>query len=129
MVSEQYDFATTEDAELLNDRKNSAELIYQIFTTSKFNDGRFVIADSSIIKIPKEHTKEVFDYVKDELSLRKTLNPIEMIIAINEFFDFNYDYVYKKVLSPKMKQELLEDYCKNEGMQSRIDEGSSIKLF
>jgi hypothetical protein len=81
------------------------------------------------MKIPKDSISEVFNYVKDELLNIKKLNPIELIISINEFFDFNYDYVYRKVLTPKMKQELLEDYYKNEGVKKQVNEGSSIKLF
>ena len=81
------------------------------------------------MKIPKDSIGEVFNYVKDELLSIKKLNPIELIISINEFFDFNYDYVYRKVLTPKMKQELLEDYYKNEGVKKQVNEGSSIKLF
>ena len=81
------------------------------------------------MKIPKDSINEVFNYVKDELLSIKKLNPIELIISINEFFDFNYDYVYRKVLTPKMKQELLEDYYKNEGVKKHVNEGSSIKLF
>ena len=50
----------TDDIELLNDRKNSAELIYEIFASSEYNDGRFLIKDTSIIKIPKENIEEVF---------------------------------------------------------------------
>lgn len=126
---DQYDYAMTDDIELLNDRKNSAELIYEIFVSSQYNDGRFLIKDTSVIKIPKENIEEVFNYTKTELDKVKKLNPIELIIAINEFFDFNYDYVYKKVLTPKMKQELLDDYYKNEGMQTRLTQGASIKLF
>ena len=52
-----------------------------------------------------------------------------MIIAINEYFDFNYEFVYKKVLSSKDKQILLEDYYTSEDMKSMIDENASIKLF
>lgn len=140
MVADQYDYAVTDNPELLNDRKNSAELIHKIFTESIYNDGRFEVkqrediysvegVNNSLIKIPKENIAEVFNYVKTELLKQKNLNPIELIIAINEFFDFNYDYVYKKVLTPKMKQEILEDYYKNEGMHERMQEGSSIKLF
>lgn len=81
------------------------------------------------MKIPKDSISEVFNYVKDELLKVKKLNPIELIISINEFFDLNYDYVYRKVLTPKMKQELLEDYYKNEGVKKQVNESSSIKLF
>ena len=52
---DQYDYAMTDDIELLNDRKNSAELIYEIFVSSQYNDGRFLIKDTSVIKIPKEN--------------------------------------------------------------------------
>jgi hypothetical protein len=128
-VASQYDFATTEDPELLTDRKDTAEIIYKIFVDSSYNDGRFLIEGTQVMKIPKDYISEVFNYVKDELLNIKTLNPIELIISINEFFDFNYDYVYRKVLTPKMKQELLEDYYKNEGVKKQVNEGSSIKLF
>ena len=128
-VASQYDFATTEDPELLTDRKDTAEIIYKIFVDSSYNDGRFLIEGTQVIKIPKDSISEVFNYVKDELLNIKKLNPIELVISINEFFDFNYDYVYRKVLTPKMKQELLEDYYKNEGVKKQVNEGSSIKLF
>jgi hypothetical protein len=128
-VASQYDYATTEDPELLTDRKDTAEIIYKIFVDSSYNDGRFLIEGTQVIKIPKDSISEVFNYVKDELLNIKKLNPIELIISINEFFDFNYDYVYRKVLTPKMKQELLEDYYKNEGVKKQVNEGSSIKLF
>lgn len=128
-VASQYDFATTEDPELLTDRKDTAEIIYKIFVDSSYNDGRFLIEGTQVMKIPKDSINEVFNYVKDELLSIKKLNPIELIISINEFFDFNYDYVYRKVLTPKMKQELLEDYYKNEGVKKHVNEGSSIKLF
>ena len=128
-VASQYDFATTEDPELLTDRKDTAEIIYKIFMDSSYNDGRFLIEGTQVIKIPKDSVSEVFNYVKDELLKVKKLNPIELIIAINEFFDLNYDFVYRKVLTPKMKQELLEDYYKNEGVKKQVNEGSSIKLF
>ena len=128
-VASQYDFATTEDPELLTDRKDTAEIIYKIFVDSSYNDGRFLIEGTQVMKIPKDSINEVFNYVKDELLSIKKLNPIELIISINEFFDFNYDYVYRKVLTPKMKQELLEDYYKNEGDKKHVNEGPSIKLF
>ena len=58
----------------------------------------------------------------------KTLSAYEMVIAINEFFDFNYDYVVKKVLSPKIRTEILEDYYHN-GMKERMDNTAAVKLF
>ena len=89
----------------MTDRQDSINIVHDIFINSEYNDGRFNVQqgdeDSSnfLIRIPKENIKEVFDYVKQELLNRKQLNYIEMIIAINEYFDFNYEFVYKKVLS------------------------------
>jgi hypothetical protein len=51
------------------------------------------------------------------------------VLAINEFFDFNYDFIVKKVLSPVMIAEILEDYYENMGMASRIDEIAEESLF
>ena len=42
-VASQYDYATTDDPELLTDRKDTAEIIYKIFTDSSLSDGRFLI--------------------------------------------------------------------------------------
>jgi hypothetical protein len=67
--------------------------------------------------------------MKDELYKIKTITAFETVIAINEFFDFNYDLIYKKVLSPQMKTEILEDYYNNMGMKNKIDKESSVKLF
>jgi len=52
----------------------------------------------------------------------------EMVIAINEFFEFNYDYIVKKVLSPKIRAEILEDYYNN-GMKQRMDMNIAERLF
>lgn len=134
-VADQYDYALTDNPDVLNDRQDSINIVHDIFMNSEYNDGRFNVQqgdeDSSnfLIRIPKENIKEVFDYVKQELLNRKQLNYIEMIIAINEYFDFNYEFVYKKVLSSKDKQILLEDYYTSEDMKSMIDENASIKLF
>ena len=66
--------------------------------------------------------------MKNKLSEVKSLSAYETVIAINEFFDFNYDYVVKKVLSPKIKAEILEDYYNN-GMKERMDNNAAEKLF
>ena len=111
LMSEQYDFALTDNPELLNDRKATAELIYEIYQGSVYNDGRFDVKDGDggfKMKIPKPMISEVFTFVKDEILKVKQVSPIELVIAINEFFDFNYEYVYKKVLTPRMKQDLIE---------------------
>ena len=123
-VSEQYDYAVTDDIVLLNERKDTAEKIYEIFKKSKFSDKY-----KPDTKIPKEDIAEVFNYTRKELEKVKTLTAIEEVIAINEFYEFNYDYVYKNVLTPQMKQAILEDYYTNQGMKARMDESASEQLF
>ncbi len=81
------------------------------------------------MKIPKDSVGEIFNYMKNELAKVKTITAFETVIAINEFFDFNYDLIYKKVLTPQMKTEILEDYYNNMGMKNKIDKESSVKLF
>ena len=49
-------------------------------------------------------------------------------MSINEFFEFNYDFVVNKVLSSKIKAAIIADYYAN-GMKQRIDKGASVKLF
>lgn len=127
IMSDQYDYAMTEDIGLLNDRKDTQEKLYEIFLASPYSE-KFK-KDDQIIKIPKEFVADVFNYMKEELYKIKTITAFETVIAINEFFDFNYDLIYKKVLSPQMKTEILEDYYNNMGMKNKIDKESSVKLF
>lgn len=128
LVADQYDYALTDDIVLLQERKDTAEKIYEIFINSPYANS-FKVKDSPIIKIPKDSIAEVFNYTKDALKKIKNLTASELVMSINEFYDFNYDYVYKKVLTPQMKQELLEDYYINLGMKQRMDDGASQKLF
>ncbi len=128
VVADQYDFALTEDPVLLQERKDTAEKLYEIFINSPFAE-KYKAKNGIIMKIPKENIPEVFEYTRKELAKVKTLTAMEVVIAINEFYDFNYDHVYKKVLTPQMKQEILEDYYNNMGMKNRMDEGASERLF
>lgn len=128
LVADQYEYALTDDIVLLQERKDTAEKLYEIFINSPYAE-KFKAKDGISIKIPKDSIAEVFKYTKDELKKVKTLTASEIVIAINEFYDFNYEFVYKKVLTPMMKQELLEDYYNNLGMKQRMDDGASEKLF
>lgn len=132
LLSEQYDYALTENPEQLQERKKNFELIYDIFIKSPYNDGRFNVSDNkgaTIIKVPKENIAEVFEYMRHEIQKVKTISAVEMVIVINEFFEFNYDFVYKKVLTPQMKQAVIEDLQANHIAQNKIEKTSSIKLF
>lgn len=109
-LSDRYDFATTEDIVLLNERKDNAEKLYEIFINSPFKEK--YMKGTEVVKIDKEDILKIFYYCKQHLEKEKSLSTYEMIIAINEFFDFNYDYVFKKILSIKMRSELYADLCR-----------------
>ena len=124
----------TDDIVLLNERKDTEQKLYDIWVVSPYvkQFTPVLISEEPLIynipKIPKEEISKIFYYMKNKLSEVKTLSAYEMVIAINEFFDFNYDYVVKKVLSPKIKAEILEDYYNN-GMKERMDNNAAEKLF
>lgn len=128
LVSDQYDYSVTEDVELLQERKRTSEELYKIYIESPFAK-EYIDEETNLIKIPKEDIKKVFYYMKEKLLKVKTISAYETVIAINEFFDFNYDFVVKKVLSSKMMAEILEDYYTNMGMADRINDVAADPLF
>lgn len=129
MVSDQYDYVLTEDIVLLNERKDTANKLYDIWINSPFAKQYMVnVSIYNVPKIPKDNISQIFYYMKNELSKLKSLSAYETVIAINEFFDFNYDYVVKKVLSPKIRAEILNEYYNN-GMKERIENNTAVKLF
>ena len=134
LVSDQYDYAMTDDIVLLNERKDTEQKLYDIWVVSPYVKQFTPVLISkeplvyNIPKIPKEEISKIFYYMKNKLSEVKSLSAYETVIAINEFFDFNYDDVVKKVLSPKIKAEILEDYYNN-GMKERMDNNAAEKLF
>ena len=112
---------------LLQDRLDTDQKLYEIFNNAPWKDN-YIGADR-LIKIPKEDISKVFGYTREKLSKIKKLTAYEMVIAINEFYGFNYEYVVKKVLSPKIVAEILDDYYKNMGLADRIDAVEEEPLF
>ena len=128
-VSDQYDYSVTDDIEMLQDRKDTELRLYEIYKHSPFANAYVDSSNNNIMKVPKEDVCKVFYYMKENLMKVKQLSAYEMVIAINEFFVFYYDFVVKKVLSSKMMAEILEDYYKNMGMADRIDDVASDPLY
>ncbi len=127
MVEDRYQESVTEDPVLLQDRQDTDKKLYEIFQNAPWRDN-YVQPDGTI-KIPKDHIPKVFGYTRQKLSKMKKLTAYEMVIAINEFYEFNYDYVVKKVLGPKIVAEILDDYYKNMGLAKRIDAVAEEPLF
>lgn len=122
-MSSEYDYALTDDPILLNDRKDTANQLYQIFKTSPY----FKKYSDSTKKVDKDDIFEIFYYFKNELKKKKTVSAYEFMLSINEFFDFNYDYIWNNVASVDMKSEILEDMYKNMGKREEMEH--QIRLF
>lgn len=123
-VSDRYDESTTEDPALLIERKETQEEIFQIFISSPYAK-KYPI--ENLKKIEKNDITKVFYYVKEELDKIRKLSAYELVLAINEFFDFNYNVIWHDVLSVELKGEILEDLYENHGMKSKMQ--VSKKLF
>lgn len=126
-MSKQYDYALTDDPVLLQDRKDTEEKIYNIFIASPFYQ-KYDIS-KGVTKIDKKDISDIFYYVKEQLEKVKSISTFEMVIGIMDFFDFPADYLVNKVISPKIKCELIDDYAQNMGMKDKIDKQASKKLF
>lgn len=95
----------TDDIVLLHERKDTEEILYNIWINSPYAKQYEVNSSTFVIpKIPKEEISKIFYYMKNKLAEVKTLSAYEMVIAINEFFNFNYDYVVKKYYHLNLKQ-------------------------
>lgn len=116
---DRYDFALTDDIVLLNERKETNETLYEIFHDSSW--GKKYMKENEVCKINKEDIQNVFYFCKNELLKVKNISIFELLIAINEFFDFNYDYIFKNVLSVKLKAELYDDLYKLGYMDNQED--------
>lgn len=110
-LSDRYDYAVTENIELLNDRKDTTEKLYEIFQKSPFKK-KYVTTDGKTIKIPKNEIPDVFYYCRDELKKVKPLSTYEFMIAICEFFEFDYKHIFNNVMSTKMKADLFDNLYK-----------------
>ena len=136
LITDQYDYAFTDDIVLLNERKDTSEKLYDIWINSPYykiyqTQNKSENTDTiskTLPKIPKDDISKIFYYMKNKLQQVKNITTYELVIAINEFFNFDYNYVVKKVLSPKIKSEILEDYYNN-GMKERMDNNIAEKLF
>lgn len=130
LVSDKYDFATTEDPVMLQEREDTREKLYEIWLRSPFWKD-YKSKDDETYKIPKSDWSKVFYYLKQNLSKVKALSARETFMSICEFLAFDekdYKYVWDEILSVKMKSEIIDDLYKS-GVKKKIDEISAEPLF
>lgn len=128
LIESQYDYAVTEDPVLLQERKRNNEILYEIFDASPFRHS-YEDPNTMMIKIPKEDIAKVFHYSKLHLLKRcSDISARELLMLINEFYGFDYNYVVRHIIGSRLYSEVLEEYY-NDGQRSRIDESSAEPLF
>lgn len=128
LIESQYDYAVTDDPVQLQERKRMNEILYEIFSQSPFRHS-YEDPETKLIKIPKEDIAKVFHYSKTHLIKRcGDISAREMLITINEFYSFDYNYIVKHIIGSRLYSEVLEEYY-NDGLRSRIDESSAEPLF
>lgn len=128
LIESQYDYAVTDDPVQLQERKRMNEILYEIFAQSPFRHS-YEDPETKLIKIPKEDIAKVFHYSKTHLIKRcGDISAREMLITINEFYSFDYNYIVKHIIGSRLYSEVLEEYY-NDGLRSRIDESSAEPLF
>lgn len=128
LVESQYDYAVTDDPVQLQERKRMNEILFDIFNESPFRYS-YEDKETKIIKIPKEDIAKVFHYSKTHLIKRcGDISAREMLMTINEFYGFDYNYIVRHIIGSRLYSEVLEEYY-NDGLRSRIDESSAEPLF
>lgn len=130
-MEKQYDYALTSDPILLQERKDTQERLFEIFKDSPWFEKYGKVQENSNgvptpKKIDKNDVVELFYYMKEHLEKKKKLNITEIIIAINEFFELNYDDIVNKVLSVPLKSKLYEELYEEHQEKMDVDQE---KLF
>jgi hypothetical protein len=141
-MEKQYDYALTSDPILLQERKDTQEKLFEIFKVSPWYqkyggqslprgtaiEGYNEADDDEPVKIPvpkkieKNDVVDLFYYMKSELDKVKKLNVTELVIAINEFFELNYDDIVNKVLSVPLKSKLYEELWEEHQEKMDVDQ-------
>lgn len=67
--------------------------------------------------------------MKEHLEKKQRTTALIATIAINEFFNFSYDYIIGTVLSPKMLGEICQDIYNSGLYVSTIDLSKMYKMF
>lgn len=129
-MEKQYDYALTSDPILLQERKDTQEKLFEIFKKSHWYKKYGGQSDAGGNPVPKKIDKndvvDLFYYMKEKLDAVKKLNITEIVIAINEFFELNYDDIVNKVLSVPLKSKLYEELWEEHQEKMDVDQE---KLF
>jgi hypothetical protein len=123
IVYDQYKETTTNDIMALYTERITDELMYDIYLVSPF----FEKYEQNYKKIERLDLYPIYEYFRNELRKQnQNLNIIQIMIAIFEFFELNYDKMYKDVIPIKDKSEILQTLQDVYGYKSKLN---CLKLF
>ena len=123
IAEKQFIESTTSDISELYVNRLTDELMYDLYLLSPF----FEKYKQNYKKIERSDLYEIYEYFRDALRKNNAnLNIIQIFIAILEFFELNYDKMYKDVLPIKDKSEMLQTLQDVYGYKSKLN---CVKLF
>lgn len=104
-VENQYIEATTDNISDIYVNRTIDEILYEIFLISPYYEKY----NMSVKKIDKKEVPGLWLYFRDELRrTTKNINTVQILCAIAEFFNLDYNILYNDIISITDKSEILE---------------------
>lgn len=124
IVYDQYDEATTSDISELYTYRITSDMMYDAYLKSPFYEKY----GTDPKKIEKSDYYDIYIYFKDFLmkSEDHKLNIVQIFISILEFFELNYEKMYKDIIPITDKSKILETIYDVYGHKSKLQ---CLKLF
>lgn len=117
MVESQYIESTTENISDVYVNRTIDEELYKIFVDSPY----FEKYNNSVKKVEKKEIPGLWLYFRDELRKNvKTINTVQIIYAVAEFFNLDYVLLYNDIISISDKSEILETMQNIYGYDSEL---------
>lgn len=124
LMDEQYEDALTNDISEVYTTRITRELLYDAYIASPF----FEKYGQNPKKIDKNDYYDLYVYFRDYLNNldEHKLNMVQIFISILEFFELNYDKMYKDIIPIVDKSKILETLYDVYGYKSKL---TCLRLF
>lgn len=116
-VENQYIEATTENISDVYINRNIDEILYNVFKDSPYYEKYNI----SVKKIDRKEVPGLWLYFRDELRREiKNINTVQILLAVAEFFNLDYNSLYNDIISITDKSEILEIMQNIYGYESEL---------
>ena len=124
LMEGQYDEAMSSDISELYTNRITNEILYDAYMSSPFFDKY----GQNPKKIEKNDYYDVYVYFRDFLNnnTEHKLNIVQIFISILEFFELNYEKMYKDIIPITDKSKILETIYNVYGHKSKLN---CLRLF